>query len=80
MEFIVYIALIYGGFWLLGVVLRAIGAAGKAAVGTGSFSENFEDAYVGMQAWQSQLIDSHLGDDNDGPLMKTRTNFKRKCR
>lgn len=71
MEVIFGFIVIFGGYWLLGVIWRAISAAGKAAVSKGSFSDNFEDSFRGMQAWQSQLIDSHLGDDNDGPLIKS---------
>ena len=49
----------------------SFGAAKKAAFSDGKISEKVEDAHVGMQEWQSQLVDSRLGDVDDGPLMKT---------
>lgn len=49
---------------------RTVGAAAKAAVGKGTFSENMELAFQGMGAMQLRFADARLGDDEDGPPFK----------
>ena len=61
-------------WWLFTTVLsagtRTVGAAAKAVVGKGSFSDNMELAFKGMGAIEARLVDSTLGDDGDGPAIK----------
>lgn len=56
--------------WLLSAGVRTVGAAAKAAVGKGSFSDNMELAFKGMVPFEVRCKDSHLGDGHDGPLVK----------
>lgn len=56
--------------WLLSAGSRTVGAAAKAVVGKGSFSENMEIAFKGMMPLEIRLNDKHLGNDGSGPLAK----------
>lgn len=56
--------------WLFSAATRTVGAAGKALVGKGSFSENMDLAFKGMQAFEVQLVDTNLNEDGSGPQMK----------
>jgi len=56
--------------WLFSAGARLIGAAGKAAVGKGSFKDNMDHAFKGMGEIQFRLNDRHLGEDGDGALVK----------
>jgi len=75
MEGFISIIVIIFGFWLFGRLVsagtRTVGAAAKAAVGKGSFSENMELAFQGMGPMEARLVDGKLGDDGDGPDIKS---------
>lgn len=49
---------------------KTVGAAGKAALGKGSFSENMDLAFKGMGAFELQIKESRLNDDGTGPIVK----------
>jgi len=51
-------------------IFRTMGAAAKAAVGKGSFSDNMDLAFKGMQPLEIRFSDGHLGDAQDGLLAK----------
>lgn len=56
--------------WLLSAGARTAGAAAKAAMGKGSFSENMDLAFKGMGTLEVRINDTHIeeGDDNSPPL------------
>jgi tellurite resistance protein len=56
--------------WVLSAGARTVGAAAKAAVGKGSFSENMELAFKGMGVIEARLVDSTLDDDGGGLAIK----------
>ncbi len=56
--------------WLLSAATRTVGAAGKALVGKGNFSDNMDLAFKGMQAFEVQLVDTNLNEDGSGPQLK----------
>ena len=58
------------GLWLLSAGARTIGAAGKAAVGKGTFTDNMDLAFKGMGEIQFRLNDRRLGENGDGALVK----------
>jgi tellurite resistance protein len=71
--FLVIIAIVIG--WatfkaFLSAGAKAVGAAGKAVLGKGTFSENMDLAFKGMQEFQVQFKDTRLNDDGSGPLVK----------
>ena len=70
----VYLILIILGVIFAGTIIRAIlrtmGAAAKSAVGKGSFSDNMDLAFKGMQPLESRFKDGHLGDDEDSLVTK----------
>ena len=49
---------------------KTVGAAGKAALGKGSFSENMDLAFKGIGAFELQIKESRLNDDGTGPIVK----------
>ena len=49
---------------------RTAGAAARAAMGKGSFSENMELSFKGMSILEARLKDSRLGEEGDGPVVK----------
>lgn len=55
---------------LLSAGAKTVGAAGKAVLGKGSFAENMDLAFKGMEEFQVQLKDSNLNDDGTGPVVK----------
>lgn len=55
---------------LLSAGAKTVGAAGKAVLGKGSFSENMDLAFKGMQEFQVQFKDTRLNDDGTGPVVK----------
>jgi hypothetical protein len=59
---------------LFGYVIRVIfgtaRAAARAAVGKGSFSDNFQAAVVGMKPMEVRLLDGKLSEDANAPLIK----------
>lgn len=70
---LIFIAIVIG--WsvvgaLFSAGTKTVGAAGKALLGKGSFSENMDLAFKGMQPFQIQFKDTHLNDDGTGPLLK----------
>jgi tellurite resistance protein len=70
---LVLIAVAIGWFlvrWLLSAGARTVGAAVKAAVGKGSFSENMDLAFKGMGPLEIQFNDSRLGEDGSGAFVK----------
>ena len=70
----VYLILIILGFSFAGTIIRAVfrtmGAAAKSAVGKGSFSDNMDLAFKGMQPLEIRFKDGHLGDDEDSLVTK----------
>lgn len=74
MEGFLAIILVIGGWIIFRMVLsagaRTVGAAAKAAVGKGSFSENMELAFQGMGAMEARIVDTTLGDDEEGAPVK----------
>jgi hypothetical protein len=61
---------LYAGYLLFGVGARAIHAAGRAALGKGSLSDNLEVAFKGMSPMEARLQDGRLGDEPDAPILK----------
>lgn len=70
-----------GGFILILVVwfvirlvfsagARTVTAAARSAAGKGSFSENMDLAFRGMESLTLRFTDTKLGQDNEGPLAK----------
>tara|TARA_R110002072_G_C7963504_1_gene534101 strand:+ start:2507 stop:3757 length:1251 start_codon:yes stop_codon:yes gene_type:complete len=57
--------------WLLSAGTRTVGAAGKAVLGKGSFSENMDLAFKGMGEFEIRLVDENLGDESDGASFKS---------
>jgi len=55
---------------ILSAGARTFSAAGKAAVGKGSFSENMELAFQGMNPMTPRFVDAHLGENGEGPPYK----------
>lgn len=55
---------------LLSAGAKTVGAAGKAVLGKGTFSDNMDLAFKGMQGFQVQFKDTRLNDDGSGPLVK----------
>jgi tellurite resistance protein len=49
---------------------RTVGAAAKAAVGKGSFSDNMEVAFQGMGQLEARFQDARFGENEDGPAFK----------
>jgi tellurite resistance protein len=70
MEAIITIILIWIGWSIVAYLIRVLGAAGKAAVGKGNFSDNMNLSLHGMQPFEVRFKDSHLEDDAEGPLVK----------
>jgi len=74
MEGIIIIIVVFVGWVIFKMVLsagaRTVGAAAKAAVGKGSFSENMELAFKGMGPMEARFTDSRMGDNGDGPRYK----------
>jgi len=56
---------------IFGAGVSTAKAAGKAAFGKGSFSENMNLEFKGMGDFTARLIDGKLGDKNDSPDMKS---------
>lgn len=55
---------------ILSAGARTVGAAAKAAVGRGSFSDNMELAFKGMEPMQVRFADARFGENEDGPPFK----------
>ncbi len=55
---------------VLSAGFRTAGAAAKAAVGRGSFSENMELAFHGMGPMEVRLTEANFGENGDGPCFK----------
>ena len=70
MEAIGAIILIWIGWSVVSYLIRLLGAAGKAAVGKGNFSDNMDLALRGMQPFEVRFKDSHLEDSDDSLVMK----------
>ncbi|MFK5984808.1 MAG: TerB family tellurite resistance protein [Pseudomonadota bacterium] len=49
---------------------RTVGAAGRAAMGKGSFSDNMSAAFTEMGAFEVKMFDTHLNEDGSGPILK----------
>lgn len=49
---------------------KTVKAAGKAVMGNGSFSENLDLQFKGMEAMKVRLTDSSLHEDGEGPVIK----------
>lgn len=56
--------------WVLSAGFRTVGAAAKATVGKGSFSENMELAFKGMGPMEVQFNHTRLGEDGKGAIAK----------
>ena len=68
---IIVVAIGWGIFqWVLSAGSRTVGAAAKAAVGKGTFSENMELAFKGMGFLEAQFVDARFGENADGPPYK----------
>jgi uncharacterized tellurite resistance protein B-like protein len=70
---LIFVAVFVG--WILfkmflSASVRTVGAAAKAAVGKGSFSDNMDLAFKGMGALKARLVDTTLGEGGDGPPIK----------
>ena len=71
MEIIGLLILLFFGGFIIRVILRTAGAAGRTAIGKGSLSENLERSFKGMGALEARMIDAHLSDDDpDSALVK----------
>lgn len=77
MEYLQYFGIIIAiavGWAILRFVLsagaRTAAAAGRAATGQGTFSENMDLAFKGMGPLEIKFHDTRLGDDRDGPKVK----------
>lgn len=70
MEVILLLALLFFGGFILRVIFRTLGAAGRTAMGKGTLSENLELSFKGMGPLEGRLVDAHLTDDPDSPLVK----------
>lgn len=74
MEAIGGMILIFIGWMVFRFILSAgaktVGAATKAAVGKGTFSENMELSFKGMGNMELRFADGRLGENNDGPAFK----------
>ena len=75
MEAIFGIIIVGVGWFLFVKILsagtRTVGAAAKAAVGKGSFSDNMELAFKGMGPMEVRFADARFGDDGNGPSFKS---------
>jgi tellurite resistance protein len=56
---------------IFGAGVSTAKAAGRAATGKGSFSENMNLEFKGMGEFTARLIDGKLGDKNDAPDIKS---------
>ena len=56
--------------YVLNAGAKTVRAAGRAAMGKGTFSENFEVAFRGMEALSVRLVDDRLGEEGTGPHVK----------
>lgn len=70
MEIIGLIILVFFGGFIIRVIFRTLGAAGRTAMGKGSLSENLELSFKGMGPLEARLTDGRLSDDPDSPLVK----------
>jgi tellurite resistance protein len=74
MEAIGAIILVFVGIFIFRLVLsagaRTAGAAAKAVIGRGSFSDNMELAFHGMGPMEARLTDAKFGEHDDGPSFK----------
>ena len=74
MEAVGIIILIAVGWFLfrlaLGASTRTVRAAGRAAIGKGSFNENMAAAFKGAGPLQARLTDHRIGDNEDGVPFK----------
>lgn len=52
--------------WLISAAFKTVGAAGKAAMGNGSFSENMDLSFKGMGSFETRLTDSNSNEDGSG--------------
>jgi tellurite resistance protein len=68
--FIAIVIVFAGVRFVLSAATRTVGAAAKAAVGKGSFSDNMELAFKGMGPLEARMVNQRLGDNDDGPLVK----------
>lgn len=74
MEAIGILILVFVGWIVFKFVLnagaRTARAAGRAALGKGSFAENINVAFKGVGPIQAQMTDHHIGDTDEGVLFK----------
>ena len=56
--------------WVVSAGARTVGAAAKAAVGKGSFSDNMELAFQGMGPMTIRFADARIGENGEGPSYK----------
>ena len=56
--------------WFISAAFKTVGAAGKAVMGNGSFSDNMDLSFKGMAEFDIKLQDTHLQDDGTGPIVK----------
>ena len=56
--------------WVVSTGARTVGAAAKAAVGKGSFSDNMELAFQGMEPMTVRFADARIGENEDGPTAR----------
>ncbi len=73
MEF-VYLILVLAGLSFAGMIISAasktVGAVARSVVGRGSFSDNMDFAFKGMQELEIRFKDSYLGDGDDSLVTK----------
>ena len=74
MEAVGAIILVIVGWVIFKMVLnagaRTARAAGRAAVGKGTFAENMNAAFKGVGPIQARMTDHHIGDTDEGVLIK----------
>ena len=56
--------------WILSAGFRTAGAAAKAAIGKGTFSENMNLAFKGMGSLEARFVPARFGENGDGPPYK----------
>ncbi len=73
MEAIFGLIVLAVGWWIFATIVsagaRTVRAAGRAAVGKGSLSENLQVAFQGIPPFQTRLKIGRVGEESDSPVM-----------
>jgi tellurite resistance protein len=70
MEMIIGLAALWGFFWLISAVAKTTSAAAKTVSGKGSFSDNIDLQFKGMQPLEVRLVDVQPEGSGTEPLVK----------